>query len=103
MDLCTTGVIAEGDSLLRRALAESPADPAQPVPRGLRASLGYCLTRAKRFAEAERSLLQADSALRAIPGTPVAHRAQVVTALVGSYEAWGKPVEVEVWQARKPQ
>jgi len=101
VDLCTTGAVAEGDSLLRRAMASTPPDPAQPLPHRIRASLGYCLVRAHRYAEAEPLLLQAEMALGAIPNAPPAHRAQVLTALVGLYERWGKPTEAQAWKARK--
>jgi uncharacterized protein HemY len=102
LDLCTTGSTAEGDSLLRQAIAKVPAESAAVLPHRLRAALGYCLTREKRFAEAEPLLLAADAGLRAIPTASAPQRSQGAQWLASLYDAWGKPDEAAKWKAQIP-
>lgn len=99
LDLCTTGSTAEGDSLIRQAITKVPPDSAQMLPHRLRAALGYCLTREKRFAEAEPLLLGAEAGLRAIP-TAGPQRADVATWLSSLYESWGKPEQAAEWKKK---
>ena len=100
IDLCTTGATAEGDSLMRRAIAHAPLDSMQSMPYRLRASLGYCLTRQHRFAEAEPLLLAAEAGLRAIPTAPATQRSQAVLWLVRLYEQWGRPAAAAEWRGQ---
>ena len=101
IDLCATEALAEGDSLIRAAIAQSPLDSAQVLPYRLRGAWGFCLTRQRRFAEAEAPLLLAESGLRALLPGAARHRATVVTWLVHLYEQWGKPEQAAEWKGRQ--
>ncbi|MEP7345789.1 MAG: hypothetical protein ABI877_10995, partial [Gemmatimonadaceae bacterium] len=67
----------------------------------LRAALGFCLTRQRRFAEAEPVLLQAESGLRSLLPASARHQALTITWLVNLYEQWGKSAEAAEWRARR--
>ncbi len=99
LDLCATGAVAEGDSLIRATIESVPLDTTRALPYRVRGVLGYCLTRAQRFAEAEPLLLQAETRLGAMPGaTP--HRELMVRWLVNLYEAWGNAGQAAAWKER---
>jgi tetratricopeptide (TPR) repeat protein len=100
IDLCATGAIAEGDSVIRAAIERVPLDSTRTAPYSVRSALGFCLTRARRFAEAEPVLLQAESRLRApIPGAP-RFRQVTLAWLVSLYEQWGNAAQAAVWKER---
>ncbi|MEP6691602.1 MAG: serine/threonine-protein kinase [Gemmatimonadaceae bacterium] len=101
VDLCATGAAAEGDSVIRAAIAHSPADSTQAMTHRLRSTLGFCLTRQRRFAEAETLLLQAESGLLALRPTTAKQSAVVITWLVNLYERWGKAAEAAEWRGRR--
>lgn len=100
IDLCATGAIAEGDSLLRVAIANVSTSTLEAMPFRLQASRGFCLTRAKKFVEAEPLLITAEAGLRAMSSSAEAHRSLVVRWLVQLYEAWGKPESAAKWEAQ---
>ncbi len=101
IDLCATGAAAEGDSVIRAAILHGPADSTQALTHRLRSTLGFCLTRERRFAEAEPLLLQAESGLRAIPRGSAKTPSLVITWLVSLYEQWGKAAEAAAWKAQR--
>ncbi|WP_053333544.1 serine/threonine-protein kinase [Gemmatimonas phototrophica] len=101
-NLCATGAIAEGDSLLRAGVALSPLDSTQPVPYRLRASLGDCLARQRKFAEAEPLLLEAQRVLNGFPTTSTILRTALVDMLVALYQGWGRAADAAAWSARRP-
>jgi tetratricopeptide (TPR) repeat protein len=101
VDLCTTGAAVEGDSLVRRALSVVPPDSTASLPLRLRAALGHCLARQRRFAEAEPLLVESERRLAAIPDVSSAHRSQLVSMLVGLYELWGKADQAALWRAKR--
>ena len=99
VDLCSTGAMAEGDSLLQAAVNNAPVDPTATMPYRLRASQGFCRMREGKYAEAEPLLLQAESGLGAISGA-AAHRLLVINWLVSLYDGWSKPAEAAIWRER---
>jgi hypothetical protein len=101
-DLCATGSVTEGDSLIRAAVALSPLDSTQAVPYRLRATMGYCLARQQRFAEAEPLLLQAQRVLNTFSTTALTVRTALVDMLVSLYRSWGRPADAAAWSARRP-
>ena len=88
VDLCATGAVAEGDSLIRAVIEQVPLDTTKALPYRARSALGFCLIREKRFAEAEPLLLEAEARLGALPGSGPSHDV-VVRWLVNLYDAWG--------------
>ncbi len=100
VDLCTTGAAAEGDSVIRIVIPGVPLDSTKIPPYRLRSVLGFCLTRERRFAEAESVLLQSEAALRALatPATP--YWKATVAWLVSLYEQWGKNEQASLWRTR---
>ncbi|MEO8202086.1 MAG: tetratricopeptide repeat protein, partial [Gemmatimonadota bacterium] len=100
IDLCATGAVAEGDSLLRAAIAVAPRDSTLSIPYRLRGSLGYCLALQRKFSEAEPLLLEAEAGLRALPSATLSHRELAITRLVDLYERWGKAAEATEWRGR---
>src|SRR5204862_3599211 len=90
VDLCASGAVAEGDSLMRSAVGLAPLDSTDVLRPRLRTTLGSCLTRARRWQEAETTLLEAEARLRALAGgSPTEPHTTAVTTLVGLYEQWG--------------
>lgn len=100
-NLCATGSIAEGDSLLRVAMAAAPLDSTKPAPYRVRASMGSCLTRQRKFAEAEPLLLEAQRVLFGFPTTAPSVRTALVDMLVALYESWGRAGDAAAWKARR--
>jgi Flp pilus assembly protein TadD len=101
IDLCATGAVAEGDSLIRAAIQAAPADSINILPARLRTALGICLTRARRFAEAESILLEAEGRLHAVAGTtPSAAHRLALTSLASLYEQWGNAAKAAEWRKR---
>ena len=90
IDLCATGATVEGDSLIRATIERVPLDSTQVMPYRVRDVLGFCLTRARRFAEAEPLLLQAEAGLRRLSCCGTAPQV-AVTWLVSLYEQWERP------------
>ena len=103
VDLCATGATAEGDSLLRRAVAVTPLDSTRSLPYRVRGGLGYCLMRQDRFGEAEPLLLQSESGFRGLATATPAQKTMTIARLVSLYERWGKPAEAAEWKTRLPQ
>jgi tetratricopeptide (TPR) repeat protein len=99
IDLCATGAVAEGDSLIRAAIRLAPADSTDYIPARLRTALGICLTEARRFPEAEPVLLEAERQLRALAGgsRSPSHKL-AVTWLASLYEQWGKAEKAAEWR-----
>ena len=97
IELCATGAFAEGDSVIRTAIASAPLDTTQFAPYRVRAARGFCLMRARKFAEAEPLLLEAESRFRAM-GSPPAKRygAQTIGWLATLYEPWGQAQQPRV-------
>jgi tetratricopeptide (TPR) repeat protein/tRNA A-37 threonylcarbamoyl transferase component Bud32 len=100
IDLCATGATAAGDSLVRSAIAHTKMDSTKVNPNRLLGALGSCLTRERRYADAEPALLQAEAGFRALGPASVRYRKMVVTWLVNLYEQWGKPAEAAAWRGR---
>jgi tetratricopeptide (TPR) repeat protein len=99
IDLCATGQAAQGDSLIRVAISHLPPNALPSFVHRVRGALGYCLTRAQRYAEAEPVLLEAESGLRA-PVWLATSREVTVRWLVSLYEQWGKPEQAAAWKQR---
>lgn len=101
IELCATGAFAEGDSVIRTAIASAPLDTTQFAPYRVRAAHGYCLMRERKFAEAEPLLLEAESRFRAM-GSPPAKRygAQTIGWLAMLYDQWGKADQAAAWRSR---
>jgi tetratricopeptide (TPR) repeat protein len=101
IDLCATASVAAGDSLLRATIVAAHLDSTHIVSYRLAGALGYCLTRAHRFEEAEPRLMQAETGLGAYSTTagPRSHD-QVVRWLVSLYEQWGKAEQAAGWKQR---
>jgi hypothetical protein len=59
---------------------------------------GASLAGQRRYAEAERHLLDAEKGLREARSTPRRYYRQAVERLVKLYEAWGKPDEAARWR-----
>jgi hypothetical protein len=100
IDLCATGATVEGDSLIRATIERVPLDSTQVMPYRVRDVLGFCLTRARRFAEAEPLLLQAEAGLRRLSPAAARHHNVAVTWLVSLYEQWGKAEQAALWKER---
>jgi len=105
---------ALGDSLrlggdARRAeevLRESLAIQARALPRdhwqiaSTRTMVALCLVDQRRFAEAERLMLEAYPIVEKEFGPGHRRVAAVVERLVALYEAWGKPDKAREWRSR---
>jgi tetratricopeptide (TPR) repeat protein len=105
IDLCATGAVAEGDSLLRATAELVPLDSTKVAPYRVRSALGFCLTRARRFDEADTLLLQAEERLGALAAPAARYRDQTVGWLVNLYDQWGKGDQAARWKdraARRP-
>ncbi len=100
IDLCATGAVTEGDSLIRTIVARVPLDSTKTMPYRVRSILGFCLTRAQRFAEAEPVLLQAEAAQRALAKAAAPQWKATVAWLVSLYEQWGKNEQATAWKGR---
>jgi hypothetical protein len=61
--LCATGAIAEADSLICATIARISSDMTLPASHHARSVLGFGLTRAGRYAEAEEKLLEGAAGL----------------------------------------
>jgi hypothetical protein len=101
VDLCTTGAHADGEALLQSVIELSPLDSTKTLPWRLRGSLGYCLARQQKYAEAETLMLQAEQGIRAVPGVAPGFVTVAVNRLVVLYTAWGKAEKVEEWKGRR--
>ena len=99
-DLCTTGKAPEGEQLARGALAHTTPDTTTSMPWRVRGALGYCLSRQKKYAEAEPLLLEADARLRVVPKVPSGYIQREVARLVELYHAWGKPEQEQLWRGK---
>lgn len=100
VELCATGAIARGDSLIKAVVARLPVNPEQVMPYRVRGAAGFCLMRAGRYAEAGPLLLEAEAGLRRL-GAPAATHLKVTAAwLVDLYTRWGNGVEAARWQTR---
>ncbi len=97
-DLCTVGAAAEGDSLAQVALSHVAKDAASNVPFRLQGVRGYCLTKQRKFVEAEPLLLAAERGLRELPTALPPMRAEVARWLATLYDMWGKPDEAARWR-----
>lgn len=82
---------------IRSESAHLSAERRRAIARGV---LGFCLTRARRFAEAEPVLLQAEAGLRRLSPAATRHHNVLVTWLVGLYEQWGKAEQAALWKER---
>jgi hypothetical protein len=100
IDLCATGAVAQGDAVIRAAIGNVPLDSTRTMPYRLRGALGFCLTRARRFEDAETMLLQAETSLRRLAAPGARYREQTVAWLVSLYEQWGKPEQAAAWKTR---
>lgn len=101
LDLCATGALVEGDSVIRTAIATAPSDSTQPVRYRVASGLGFCLMRQRRFAPAEAALLEAEAGLRRIGSTAaMRYRAQAMTWLVQLFDQTGKPDQAATWRRR---
>lgn len=96
---CASGALADGESILRTALAASPKPGADSASVHVRSALSGCLVRARRYAEAEPLLLEAEAATRA---NVDALRRTIVSRLVWLYEQWGRSDEAAKWLAQMP-
>ena len=86
--------------MIRTIVARVPLDSTKAMPYRVRSILGFCLTRARRFAEAEPVLLQAEAAQRALAKAAAPQWKATVGWLVSLYEQWGKNEQATVWKGR---
>jgi tetratricopeptide (TPR) repeat protein len=100
LSLCATGAAAEGESLIRRALASAPTDSTQLILHRLRATLGFCLMREQHYAEAEPLLVSAEVSMAKLGSVPPILLAQTRQWLASLYAAWGKPADAAEWQTK---
>jgi tetratricopeptide (TPR) repeat protein len=100
-NLCATGAVAQGDSLLRDIVAAMPVDGVRDMPYRLRGALGYCRLRAGRFPESEALLLEAERGLAGFQPAFARTHGIVVSWLVSLYEQWGKPEQVARWRGAR--
>ncbi len=98
VDLCSSGRVKEGRTLAEQAVALVPLDSTNSLSWRLRSSLGYCLSRAAEFAEAEPLLLQGEAGLRAVPNVYPGHLNDMIQRLVSLYHDWGKPEQEAAWR-----
>ena len=98
------GALPEAESLLREAVtgAEQTLTPAHWFTGVFRRNLGKCLTREKKYAEAERELLDAHAVLAAARGPDDRETRAAVRRLGELYEAWGRPDAAASWRSRLP-
>jgi hypothetical protein len=68
----------------------------------VRAKLGHCLARARRFEEAERELLAVATLWRSSRDVDPLWRDRVAGQLAEMYDAWGKPDKAAAWRAAPP-
>lgn len=101
-DLCSTGSAREGETLARAVTARlGPAMPPVTQHRA-RATLGHCLQRLGRHADAEPLLLEAARGFDAIPPPLTGLRLPTVAAwLEQLYLATGRSAEAAAWRARR--
>ncbi len=100
-DLCITGRTAEGEALVRTTMELIPADSNRSLPWRIRGSLGECLLRQKKFAEAEPPLLEAEQRMKSVPNVPPLLVKRTVTRLVDLYRQWGKQDLETIWAAKQ--
>jgi serine/threonine protein kinase/Tfp pilus assembly protein PilF len=101
--LCATGRVQEGLEVLR-ASARFFDDHPGVEPRSAaitRGEYGECLTKARRFADAETELLAADRHLAPL-GPNHRYTRQSAKRLADLYKAWGKPLPASLAPAPAP-
>jgi non-specific serine/threonine protein kinase/serine/threonine-protein kinase len=101
IDLCATGAVAQGDSLIRATIAQAKLDSTTNDAFRVRAAFGYCLSMGTGFEDAERELLAAEAGLLRVGPVERRFRAPVVAWLVSLYERWGKPEQAAAWRAKR--
>jgi len=91
--LTNTGKPAQAEPPLRESLAIAKRTNPKGHPKIAMAMslLGDCLTKQKRYREAEPLLIESDEALRSTMVEQNRHRVESRQRLVRLYEAWGKP------------
>jgi hypothetical protein len=94
---CASGQIADGESIVRTALAASPKPGSDTASVHVRSALAACLVRARRYAEAEPLLLEAETATRAKVDVL---RRTIVSRLTWLYEQWGRSDDAAKWRAQ---
>jgi tetratricopeptide (TPR) repeat protein len=99
--LLESGKPVEAEPLLREALKQRLASsPRNWVTGNTQFYLGRCLVKLKRYAEAERELIQAHEILQSSEGVPPKRRRMVVEELIELYSAWGRQDVAEEWKKR---
>jgi hypothetical protein len=107
-ELCDDGGRASEAEAMLRELITALQGKLQPDDRrvlALRVELGRALTLLARFDEAERELLEAQSALSTGGATSAARHKTCCEQLVALYEAWqhtepARRAELETWRAK---
>ena len=99
--LCSQGKLEAGLELLREATDFFIRHPSVQPQSGaiIRGEYGACLTKARRFAEAEVVLLSAHGHMTQL-GPDHRWAKQAASRLANLYEAWGKPAEAARFTSR---
>jgi non-specific serine/threonine protein kinase/serine/threonine-protein kinase len=90
-DLCMTGKVLEGETMLRDAIPNVPADTTRTMPWRLRSSLALCLAKQNRFEEGDSLVVTAADQIQRVPNASAEIRAQVLARAQQFYTLWGKP------------
>jgi hypothetical protein len=98
------GRLAEAEQLLRETVAgaHETLTPGHWFTGAFRRSLGRCLTKEGKYAEAERELLGAYDVLKAARGPEDRQTVNAVRNLGDLYEAWGRRDAAASWRSRLP-
>jgi non-specific serine/threonine protein kinase/serine/threonine-protein kinase len=93
----------QAEPLLTRALETSrhAFGATYPLTLDLMAQLGRIYVQQGRYDDAEPLLLRCEEVRRQKLGPDDPATAASVEALIGLYEAWGKPQEIDKWRARQ--
>ncbi len=95
------GQYSEAEKLQQQAIAiyQKSLKPEHWMIQRSRSHLGACLSKLKRYREAEEQLLPAYAGLKAMRGDQHALTRKAVSRLIELYEAWGKPDQAAPYRA----
>jgi serine/threonine protein kinase len=98
------GRFAESEPILRHCLkSREKVQPGDWITFNTRSQLGGCLLGQKKYAEAERLILEGYEGLKAreakIPASGKSRLLEAAERVVRLYEAWGKPEQAAAWKA----
>lgn len=99
-DLCTVGQAAEGEALLRTAMANAGTDTTRSMPWRIRVQLGYCLAKQGKFEAAEPLMVEGEQRLGTIANVPRELRLQIFNRVAQLYQFWGNAAKEQEWRAK---